>query len=97
MATSIGRLMGEHEVGLFDAVLMDCEGAEEQILMSLDRIISRQICVEFHAHLGQCQGAADRLAGHLGRVGYSEAVQWMGRKGVEYRLFIANPTKIATA
>ncbi len=45
-------LLSEYGIDRVEILKLNCEGAEEQILLGLKRPLARQISVEFHRHLG---------------------------------------------
>lgn len=49
-ATTIPALMERHGIGILDAVKLDCEGSEYEILSAWPGPIAKQISVEFHLH-----------------------------------------------
>jgi len=48
--TTIPEIMAKHGIGTLDAVKLDCEGSEYEILGAWPGKIAKQISVEFHLH-----------------------------------------------
>lgn len=67
-AHTIEELMQAHSVERFDAVKLDVEGAEYDILRNWPGPIARQISIEFHEHVApRPQGIYDEIFKHLGQ------------------------------
>jgi FkbM family methyltransferase len=54
-------------VRLWDLIKLDIEGAEIDVLLSLQGPISRQLSVEFHLHTGTPEAKVKQVFAHLGQ------------------------------
>lgn len=68
--TTMAELMSNHGIVEFDAVKLDCEGVEFEILPLWDGVWSKQISVEFHDFTG---------ANPRGEVFHTEMLHHLGR------------------
>lgn len=87
--TTIREIMCQMGVEKFDLIAMDCEGAEEQILLSLKGGEARQIVTEVHTHRGQTKERIAKIVEHLRSVGYVERHRWRVGNLVDYILFVS--------
>jgi len=62
------------EVEFWDLIKLDVEGSEFEIIMSLQRAITKQFSIEFHLHTGAYkQHEVDQMTDKLKALGYSIA------------------------
>lgn len=63
------------DVPFWDLIKMDVEGAEYDIIMSLDKGIAKQLSIEFHLHTGiYSQGDMAVMYARLLELGYKKAI-----------------------
>ena len=86
-ATTIGKIMQRFRIPQFELIAMDCEGAEEQIILSLREPIAKQLSIEFHTHCGQPVASVENMARHLTSIGYFQRHRWIVDSIVEYQTF----------
>lgn len=67
-AVTIEDLMARYDVKLWDAVKLDVEGAEYDLLRAWPGPVAKQISIEFHEHCGaRPQAVYDQIFKHLGQ------------------------------
>lgn len=68
-ATTIPALLEEHQISQVDAVKLDCEGSEYEILAAWPGPIAKQISVEFHLHThsARSDNEIERIVSYLER------------------------------